>query len=179
VGAVFTYSIGQELPSDTKLVLTITDDTGKQVRRMDQLPVEVRQPGENRQPEELPKAIGIHRIVWNLRGDPVTPAAAPGGAGAPGGRAAGGGGAAVGAAGGAGAAGAGAAGGAQAGRGGGAAGGPPAGAAFGGFGGRGGGAPLVEPGHYTATLGKMTGDTVTPIGKQQSFMVLPLPAKNY
>jgi photosystem II stability/assembly factor-like uncharacterized protein len=173
IGAVFTYSIGQELPSDTKLVITITDDTGKQVRRMDQLPVEIRQPGENRPPEELPKTIGIHRVLWNLRSDPVTPAAATGAAGAPAGRGGGGSGAAGGAAG------AGAAGGAQAGRGGGAAGAPPAGAAFGGFGGRGGGAPLVEPGHYIATLGKMTGDTVTPIGKQQSFMVLPLPAKNY
>ena len=35
VGAVFTYSVGRALPADTRLVLTITDDTGKQVRRID------------------------------------------------------------------------------------------------------------------------------------------------
>ncbi len=159
MGAIFTYSVGQAMPADTKLVLTIADETGKQVRRLDQIPGESRQAA----PQELPKSIGIHRVAWNLRGEMVAPAAARGGAG--------GGGAA-------GAAGAGVGRGAQAGRAGGAGAAPPAGAAFGGFGGR-GGAPAVEPGRYTATLGKMTGDTVTPIGKPQSFMVVPLPAKNY
>ena len=42
-----------------------------------------------------------------------------------------------------------------------------------------GAAQLVDPGHYTATLGKMDGDKVTPIGKAQSFYVVPLPAKNW
>ncbi len=167
-GAVFTYSVGQALPQDTKLVVTITDDTGKQVRRLDQIP------SENRQapPQELPKAAGIHRVTWNLRGDPVAPPASAVGQGGRGGGATG--------AAGAGGAGAGAIGGAQTGRAGGAgaAGAPPAAAAPG-FGRGGGQAPLVEPGRYTATLGKLTGDTVTPIGKPQSFMVMPLPAKNW
>ena len=34
-GAVFTYHVRQELPADAKLVLTISDDTGRPVRRMD------------------------------------------------------------------------------------------------------------------------------------------------
>ena len=34
-GAVFTYSVGQPPAGDAKLVLTIADDTGKQVRRLD------------------------------------------------------------------------------------------------------------------------------------------------
>ncbi len=161
-GAVFTYSVGQALPEEAKLVVTIADDTGKQVRRIDQLPVVNRQPGDTRPAEDLPKNAGVHRVVWNLRGDPpaAPPQDAAAGQGARGG------------------AGAGAVGGAQAGRGGGAAGGPQAGGGFGGFGGR-GGAPAVEPGRYTATLGKMTGETVTPIGKPQTFMVVPLPAKNW
>jgi photosystem II stability/assembly factor-like uncharacterized protein len=171
-GAVFTYWVGQALPADTKLVLTIADDTGKQVRRLDQIPSENRQAG----PQELPKTVGIHRVAWNLRGDLITPQGAPGGGGFPGAR----GGAGAGAGVGAGAAGAGAAGGVQAGRAGGAGaaiGAPPAGG--GGFGGRGGAAPAVEPGRYTATLAKMTGETITPIGSPQSFMVVPLPAKNW
>lgn len=160
MGAVFTYHVRQDLPADTKLVLTISDDTGRQVRRLD-----------------LPGTAGLRRFTWNLRGDPVTPAAGQGGpAGGRGGEAAAG---AAGAAGGAqagrgGAGGAGAAGGAQAGRGGGAGG---AGGA-GGFGGR-GGAPQAPAGRYRAVLGKMVGDTVTPIGPPQFFMVMPLPDKNY
>lgn len=47
------------------------------------------------------------------------------------------------------------------------------GAAFGGRGGNFG--PAVEPGRYTATLGKQVGDTVTAIGKPQSFQVVALP----
>ena len=55
-----------------------------------------------------------------------------------------------------------------------------AGAPGGGRGGFGGGqGTLVDPGRYTATLGKMTGDQVTPIGKPQSFNVVPLPPRNY
>jgi hypothetical protein len=130
-GAVFTYHIGQAPAADAKLVLTITDDSGKQIRRL-----------------ELLKTTGVHRIAWNLRGEPP---AAPGGRGR---------GAAVetispsetseeeeaqqde----------------------------PPAG-------GRGGApqVPLVPAGRYRATLGKQVGDTVTAIGEPQSFQVVPLP----
>jgi hypothetical protein len=50
------------------------------------------------------------------------------------------------------------------------------GAAFGGgFGGRGGGAPLAAQGRYTATIGTLSGDTFSAIGKPVSFLVLPLP----
>ena len=52
-------------------------------------------------------------------------------------------------------------------------------AAGAGRGGRGGGrgnlAPLVSPGRYRATLGKMVGDLVTPIGAPQSFAVFQVP----
>ncbi len=161
-GAVFTYSVRQDMPSDTKLVLTITDDSGRQVRRLD-----------------VAGTAGLRRIVWNLRGDAPAQSAGQGGRGA-------GGGAAGGAQAGRGdTAAAGAAGGAQAARGG--AGGVDAqagrgGAAFGGgqFGGRGGaGGPAVPAGRYRAVLGKMVGDTVTPIGQPQTFMVMPLPEKNW
>ena len=48
----------------------------------------------------------------------------------------------------------------------------------GGRGGRGGAqGPTVAPGRYTATLGKLVGDSLTPIGPAQSFAVLPLPAE--
>ena len=36
-------------------------------------------------------------------------------------------------------------------------------------------ATLCLPGRYTATLGKLSGDTVTAIGKPQSFQIVPLP----
>ena len=64
-GAVFTYSVAKDLPADAKLVLTIADETGKQVRRLD-----------------LDKTVGLRRVAWNLRGDP--PAPASGTAGGPG-----------------------------------------------------------------------------------------------
>jgi hypothetical protein len=70
-GAVFTYSVGREIPGDAKLVLTITNEQGRQVRRLD-----------------VDKALGLRRVVWNLRGD--APAAGAGGQG--GGRGQGGGG---------------------------------------------------------------------------------------
>lgn len=57
-GAVFTYNLEQDLPSDTRLVLTIADETGKQVRRI-----------------ELESGAGLKRIAWNLRGDPAAPPA--------------------------------------------------------------------------------------------------------
>jgi hypothetical protein len=122
-GAVFTYNIGQVPPADAKQVLTIVDDAGRPVRRLD-----------------LPKEVGLQRIAWNLRGE------------------------------------------------------PPAGGRGGGrggavhaeaedqeeqpvFTGRGGvpQAPLVPPGRYRATIGRLVGDIVTPIGASQSFQVLPLP----
>jgi len=122
-GAVFTYHVGQAPAADTKLVLTIADDTGKPFRRLD-----------------LQTTPGLYRIAWNLRGE------TPAGQGGRGGR------------------------------------GslaqaeaeeqdepPPT------FGGRGGPeAPLAAPGRYRATLGKLTGDVVTPIGEPQTFQVVPL-----
>jgi hypothetical protein len=92
----------------------------------------------------VPKATGLNRATWNLRGDP------PSGEG----RGGGGRGAAAGGAGG----------------------GDPEQPTQG-FGGR-GGAPqgaLVIPGRYRATLGRMSGDTVTAIGSAQSFQVIALP----
>jgi hypothetical protein len=114
-GAVFTYHIKQALPDDAKLVLTIADDTGRQVRRI-----------------EIEKTAGLRRVAWNLRSDPPAPSANT----------------------------------TQAGRGG-----------RGGFGGRGGPpqGPLVTPGRYRATLGKLVGDTVTPLGTSQSFTVVQIP----
>jgi len=114
-GAVFTYNVAQDLPADTRLVLTIVNDAGRPVRRLD-----------------LEKGVGLRRAVWNLRTDP--PAAAPAGRGG------------------------------AAGRGGGA-----------GFGGRGNQPPLVEPGRYSATLGRLVGDIVTPIGAPQTFSVVHVP----
>ena len=67
MGAMFTYSVGTALPADAKLVLTIADDQGRQVRRM-----------------EVDKAPGLRRVTWNLRGDPPAQAASPQGAGQPG-----------------------------------------------------------------------------------------------
>jgi len=51
-GAVFTYSVNASLPSEEKLVLTISDETGRQIRRLD-----------------LDKSSGLRRIAWNLRGE--------------------------------------------------------------------------------------------------------------
>ena len=57
---------------------------------------------------------------------------------------------------------------------------PPAGAQGGGrAGGRGGrGGPLVQPGTYTVTLGRLSGGTLTPIGQPQKVEVVPLEASN-
>jgi photosystem II stability/assembly factor-like uncharacterized protein len=59
-GAVFTYSVGKDLPADAKLVLTIADESGRQVRRM-----------------ELDKGVGLRRVAWNLRPDVTAGQAAP------------------------------------------------------------------------------------------------------
>jgi photosystem II stability/assembly factor-like uncharacterized protein len=116
-GAVLTYNVKQTLPGDDKLVVTIADDTGRQVRRL-----------------EVDKTAGLKRVAWNLRAD--LPANA--GEGRGGGRGGGGGG------------------GAQAGFG---RGGPPQGS-------------LVTPGTYRATLGRLSGDQVAPIGPAQTFRVV-------
>jgi hypothetical protein len=110
-GAVFTYSVNANIPEAEKLVLTISDDTGRQIRRLD-----------------LDKSSGLRRIAWNLRGEaPVTPA-----------------------------------GGQQ------------------GFGGGRGGAnqgPVVAPGRYRATINRVAGDKVTPVGEARTFSVLPIELK--
>ena len=112
-GAVLTYNLKQALPSDAKLVITIADENGRQVRRL-----------------EVDKQPGLRRVAWNLRSDPPPPGTNQG-------RGFGGG---------------------------------------GGFGGRGGPpqGPLVAAGRYRATLGKLVGDTVTPIGSPQSFTVVQI-----
>jgi photosystem II stability/assembly factor-like uncharacterized protein len=112
-GAVFTYHVKQALPESEKLVLTIADDSGRQVRRL-----------------ELDKAAGLRRVAWNLRVDP--PAAPQGGRG-----------------------------------------GAPAGTQQFGFG-RGQAPAPVPPGRYRATLGRLAGDKVTPIGSPQTFHVTPI-----
>jgi photosystem II stability/assembly factor-like uncharacterized protein len=155
-GATFTYHLRQDVPSDSKLVLTISDETGRQVRRL-----------------ELDSYAGLRRVNWNLRTDPLPaqPAAGRGRGGDQGAQ----GNAAQGVGAQAGAQGAGAQGSAQAG---GAAGGQGAqrGGGGGGFGGRDGSQPpLVAPGRYRAQLGRVTGDAVTPIGAPQTFSVVQIP----
>jgi hypothetical protein len=150
-GAVFTYNVAKDLPADSQLVLTINDDTGKQVRRL-----------------TLEKTAGLRRVAWNLRPDAPTPARTTDEDAAtsdddeqqpqqqrptttvvppiqapqqPGGR-----------------------------------GGQAGAQGAGGFGGgRGGGVALVPPGRYQAVLGKMVGDKVTPVGPAQNFLVVQIP----
>ena len=124
---MFTYTVGKPPEGDAKLVLTITDDGGRQIRRLD-----------------VSKSAGINRVTWNLRGEP--PAGGGRGGGGQGGR------------------------------------------RRGGHGRRSRWrraarvrrvrawpqAPLVAPGRYRATLGRLSGDTVTPIGQPQTFVVMPL-----
>ena len=164
-GALLTYYLREDLPNATtgaagpKMVLTVTDSTGKQVRQLD-----------------ASNKAGLHRTPWDLR-EPAPagqggrgmgrggqgqqpPAATPpaeGGEAAaqpPAGR-----GARGGAAGGAGAA----------------AGAAAAGAIGGGGGGGRGfgrGGPLVKPGTYQVTLGKLVNGTVTPVGQTQTVEVI-------
>jgi uncharacterized membrane protein YgcG len=101
----------------------------------------------------LDKTSGLKRVEWNLREDVPPPPAAEAGP-------------------------------EQAGRGGrggaGGAGGQGGGGGFGGGrGGRGGGGPLADPGRYRAVIGKLAGDTFTPLGPSQTFQVMPLPEQNY
>ena len=67
-GAVFTYNVKEDLPASATLVLTITDDGGRQIRRMD-----------------VAKTAGLRRVAWNLRADIPAGAPAPTGRGGGGG----------------------------------------------------------------------------------------------
>ena len=51
-GAVFTFNLRQDVPDSAKLVMTISDDGGKQIRRFD-----------------VPKGVGLRRVAWNLRAE--------------------------------------------------------------------------------------------------------------
>ena len=52
-GALFTYDLAQPLAAGSKLVLNITDESGKQLRRID-----------------LASTPGVHRVAWDLRTEP-------------------------------------------------------------------------------------------------------------
>src|SRR4029453_19312202 len=52
-GALFTYNVGRAPEGDTKLALKITDEAGKEIRRI-----------------ILPSEPGLHRAAWDLRGEP-------------------------------------------------------------------------------------------------------------
>lgn len=65
-GATFTYNVSQAVAGDAKLVLTISNEQGQQVRRMD-----------------VDGTAGLRRVTWNLRADP--PAAGQGRGQGPGG----------------------------------------------------------------------------------------------
>jgi photosystem II stability/assembly factor-like uncharacterized protein len=52
-GALFTYNVGRAPEGDTKLTLKITDEAGKEIRRI-----------------ILPSEPGLHRAAWDLRGEP-------------------------------------------------------------------------------------------------------------
>jgi hypothetical protein len=160
VGAWMTYSVGSaSIPATSRLVLTITNNAGMQIRRC-----------------ELDKTPGLKRFAWNLNADPgiafnannqpIQGGAPAGGRGGQGGGRGGAGGAdsaavtpttppaaptiqsctpAAGAGGG-----------------------------FGGGRGGGGGAARVPNGFYRAQIGWMIGSTVTPIGPSQTFEVKAL-----
>jgi photosystem II stability/assembly factor-like uncharacterized protein len=165
-GALLTYYLRESVTGDAKMVLTVTDSAGKQVRQLD-----------------AASQAGLHRTPWDLReaapagggrggrggaagGDDNAepPAGDTPPQGAQGAQAAQGGRGARGAAGGGNAAAAGNAG---------------AGGGGGGFGrgGRGGG-PLVKPGTYTVQLGKLVGGAVTPVGESRKVEVIPLEPSN-
>jgi len=72
-GAVFTFNVREDLPTDAKLVMTISDDAGKPVRRFD-----------------VTKGTGLRRTVWNLRADPPPGRGGEAGRGGDAGRAGGG-----------------------------------------------------------------------------------------
>ncbi len=111
-GATLTYHLREPMAAGGQLVLTISDESGEQVRRL-----------------ELPGEDGVHRVTWNLRRDPPP---APEGAGARGGQ-----------------------GGGRGDR------GQPQG-------------EVVGPGRFTATLGRLTGETVTDLSEPQTVLVVPI-----
>jgi hypothetical protein len=132
-GALVTYHIAREPAAGLRMALNITDESGRQIRRL-----------------TLPSGPGLNRIGWDLRGEaprPTTDSAAAPGSGGRGGRS-----------------GRGAAGGDDEDQ-------PPAG-----FGGRGSvpQGPLVAPGRYRAAIGRLEGETFTPVGESQAFQVIPL-----
>jgi hypothetical protein len=159
MGALLTYYLRDDFTGTdgAKMVLNIADSTGKMVRQID-----------------ASAKSGLHRTPWDLR-ETAPPAPAGGGRG---GRRGGGDAAATPQAG------------APpteppaeeattppAGRGG--AGGAGGGGGRGGFGGRGGrSGPLVRPGTYTVTLGKLAAGTFTAVGKPQTVEVVPLEPSN-
>jgi hypothetical protein len=65
-GAVFTYHIAQALPENTKVALTIADESGRVLRTLD---------GRDAA-NTIPQTAGINRFAWNLRADAPPPAAA-------------------------------------------------------------------------------------------------------
>jgi hypothetical protein len=67
-GAIFTYNVGRAPGGDTKLSLNITDESGKQIRRV-----------------TLPSEPGLHRVAWDLRGEPPALQGGRGGRGGEGG----------------------------------------------------------------------------------------------
>jgi hypothetical protein len=68
-GAVFTFNLRQDVLDPAKLVMTISDEAGKQIRRFD-----------------VPKGAGLRRVAWNLRAEaPAEGAGRAGGAGQAGG----------------------------------------------------------------------------------------------
>ncbi|MDA1306309.1 MAG: hypothetical protein O2917_03470, partial [Acidobacteria bacterium] len=93
-GATMTYHLREAVATGSRLVLTMTNEQGESVRRLD-----------------LSNQAGIHRVTWDLRRD-------SGAANRQG--------------------------------------------------------PRVEPGRYTATLGRLTGTQVTTLGTPQSVVVVPL-----
>jgi hypothetical protein len=66
-GAVFTYSVAAAWPEDAQLVLTIADDAGTAVHRLD-----------------LSSQTGLRRVVWDLRADREAVAELGGARGGPG-----------------------------------------------------------------------------------------------
>jgi photosystem II stability/assembly factor-like uncharacterized protein len=116
-GALFTYHVGRAPEGDPKLALKISDEAGKEIRRI-----------------TLPSEPGLHRAAWDLRGDPPALPSGRGGRGEGSDQESG----------------------PQFGR------------------GRQGG-PIVSPGRYRASIGKVAGENFTAIGESVSFAVIPLP----
>jgi photosystem II stability/assembly factor-like uncharacterized protein len=161
MGALLTYYLKDKVQGDARVVLTVTDSAGKQVRQIDA----VNEPGLHRTPWDLREPAPAGQGGRGRGGPPADDAAPepPNGdaaAAPPAGRG-------------------GAGGGGRGGRGGAAGGGAAAAGGGGGFGGRGGrGGPLVKPGTYTVQLGKLVNGMVTPLGEARRVEVVPLEPSN-